>query len=71
MGEAHVSMRDDRCSASMNERFITLTRYLGVESAATPLHGVKRWFEILEPRRVQRDRVKTTRMLRIRDLLPP
>jgi hypothetical protein len=52
--------------APMNEGFITLTRLLGVELAATPPDGVKRWFAILEPRPLQRDRVKTTRLPRIR-----
>jgi hypothetical protein len=50
----------------MDETFITLTRLLGVKRAAMPPDGVKRWFEILEPQAVQRDRVKTTRVARLR-----
>jgi hypothetical protein len=50
----------------MDEAFITLTRLLGSDCTAAPRDGVKRWFKILEPVRSPRDRVKTTRLPRIR-----
>jgi hypothetical protein len=50
----------------MEETFITLRRLLGVELATRPPEGVKRWFEILEPRPLRRDRVKTRKLPRLR-----
>jgi hypothetical protein len=51
----------------LDASFSTLARLLRGDCTAPPRDGVKRWFEILEPARLPRDRVKTARLPRMRD----